>query len=104
MQGAKRALGRLDGVRRVEAVPGTLRVRIVPSGDRTLDLAAIGPLLWDQGIRALEIRIVAVGAREGGRFRIRGWPEAWPIEGEPRGDVLHAAVTFVDGAPRLRVL
>jgi len=107
----KRALGRLDGVRHIEAVPGTLRVTITPANDRVLELAAIAPVLWGEGIRVLAMRIVAEGTveseGEGWRFRIRGWPEAWPVEGKVPAEgeaAIRATVEIADGASRLRIL
>jgi hypothetical protein len=109
VRGAEGALGRLEGVREVEANTGTRRVRVTPAADRTLDFAAIAPALWREGIRALRVEILAAGTLEPGpRFRISGWPRSFPVDGEaPVGGsagLVRAEVRVVDGAPRVRLL
>jgi hypothetical protein len=104
----KTALGRLEGVREVEARPGTLRVYITPAEGRTVDLAAIEPALRREGIRPVWMRIHAEGRMEPGpRFRITGWPVAYPAEGArvPEGNIrVRAQVQIEAGAIRLRIL
>ena len=97
----------MDGVRDVEAIVGSLKVRIVPAPDRTLDFAQLKPTLWSVGIRAQKIRVVADGTVESpGRFRIRGWPEAYPVAGlgpDQRPTHLRAVVKIRGGGPHLQV-
>jgi hypothetical protein len=108
VQGAERALGRLDGVRDVEAIVGSLKVRIVPAPDRTLDFARLKPTLWSVGIRAQKIQIVADGSIESpGTFRIRGWPDAYPVKGlgpDQRPTRLRAAVNIRADGPHLQAI
>ena len=109
MRAAERALGRLDGVRGVEANTGTRRVHVTPSGDRAIDFAAIAPALWREGIRALRVEFLAAGTVEPGpQFRIAGWPRAFPVDEDARGDdpsgLVRAEVRIVDGATRVRLL
>ena len=108
MDGVRDAVGRLDGVQHVEVEFGTRLVRITPSRDRTLDLAALGPAVRAGSARVVRMRIVAEGAVEpGARFRIAGWPTAYAIEGDglPEGTrTIRANVHLADGTPRLDVL
>lgn len=105
MEGAERAPGRLEGVRKVEAIVGGFQVVVTPRPDRTLDLAAIRPELMKVGVRTRRLRLLADGTAEGNRFRIRGWPEAYPLEGFdlPTSEArLRAAVRIENGRPTLR--
>jgi hypothetical protein len=75
--------------------------------DRTLDLAALAPAVRSGGGRVVRTRIVANGLLEGDRFRIAGWPDAYPIEAEglPDGPLsIRAGVRFESGAPRLHLV
>ena len=98
----------MEGVQHVEVEFGTRLVRITPSRDRTLDLAALGPAVRAGSARVVRMRIVAEGTVEAGaRFRIAGWPTSLAIEGEapPEGPCrIRANVHFPDGAPRLHVV
>lgn len=106
--GAERALGRLEGVRSVEAVIGSLRVQVTPERDRTLDFAAIPPAVAEgAGLNVRRIQILADGRVEPGpRFRIDGWPDAFPLDGDlPDGPArIRAEVRVGDGGPTLRLL
>jgi hypothetical protein len=107
VQGVESALGRLDGVQHVEAVLGTLRVHITPAKDRVLHFAAVPEALLSVATVMERMEILADGRVEDGRFRIEGWPEAYPIEGagpSPGIQLVRAEVRIVDGAPRLRAL
>jgi len=106
VRGAERALGRLEGVHAIDAPVGALQIRILPATDRVLDFAAIRPALWREGIRARGITLVAEGGFEGKSFRIRGWPSAFPVDGDlpPVRDPTVRADVIVDGAStRLRL-
>jgi len=101
----------MDGVREIEVDVGALQVRILPQPDRTVDLAALRPALAPEGIRLRRIRIVAEGrverAAAGLRFRIAGWPDAFPLTGAdlPEGPArVRASVTFEDDVPQLQVV
>ena len=108
MDGVKDAVGRLDGVQHVEVEFGTKLVRITPMRDRTLDFAAIGPAVRAGSARVVRMRIVAEGTVEpGARFRIAGWPDAYPLDGEapPEGPCsIRANVHLAGGVPRLHLL
>jgi hypothetical protein len=82
-----------------------------PARDRTLDLAAFEPAVRTGGGRVVRTRIAAKGRVERGggsaRFRIDGWPDAYPIEGDglPDGPCsVRAGARFERGAPRLHVV
>ena len=104
----KNAVGRLEGVHHVEVEMGARLVVITPAHDRTLDLAALGPAVRSGGARVVRTRIVALGTVEpGGRFRIQGWPTAYPIDGAPPPEgprSIRASVRFPEGTPRFDLL
>lgn len=81
---------------------------ITPARERTLDLAAIGPAVRAGGARVVRTRIVARGTVETGpRFRIDGWPDAYPIEGDDIGlghRSIRAGVRFPESGPQLYLL
>jgi len=87
-------------------------VAITPKDDETLDFAALRPALWSEGLRAGRIRIVADGRVESDgssprRFRIAGWPAAFPIAGDAPEEGparIRADVELTSGEPRLRIL
>ena len=102
----------LDGIRDFEAEVGSLSVIIKPARDRVLDLYAVRRALATERVRLHGMRIVAEGRVEGRgeagqRFRIDGWPEAFPIRGDnlPNGHArIRASVTFKAGVPQLRLI
>jgi hypothetical protein len=112
VDGVRDAVGRLDGVRKVEVQLGTQRAYITPAKDRTLDLAAIGPAARaGAGANVVRMRIAARGQVEkdagGARFRIAGWPVAYPIEGDDLAEgtrSIRAGVRIEGGTPRLHLL
>jgi hypothetical protein len=82
---------------------------VSPAPDRTLDLAEITPALWREGVREHGVRILADGIveRDGDvvRFRIDGWPEAYPVDGPapaPGRYRFEADGDISGGRPRLR--
>jgi len=83
-------------------------VYITPARDKTLDLVAISPAVRSGGARVVRTRITAKGVvEEGSRFRIDGWPVAYPLEDEgvPTGArLVRAGVRFPDGSPTLYLL
>jgi hypothetical protein len=72
-----------------------------------MDLAALEPAVRAGGGRVVRTRIAAKGRLEGDRFRIDGWPEAYPIEATGLRDgpcTIRAGVRFEGGTPRLHVV
>jgi hypothetical protein len=103
-------MGSLEGIQEVDAVVGGFTVTLVPEPDRVVDLAKIPDALWREGVRTRRLTILADGtiehADDGPRFRIAGWPAAYPIDGAapPPGPARVTADVDLTGAePRLRV-
>lgn len=55
---------------------------IHPARDRTIDFAALRRALSREGVRPGRMILVADGTVESGRFRIEGWPVAFPVAGD----------------------